>query len=188
MEEEKMVEEQSSETGETLEATEQVETPETQPGVDVEELKKKAELAENYRIRAEKAEKALKHKPQEISKEGVDSIDLIKLGKKLQDYSDDELDFVTEFAKSKKPEDVLRALENPFVQKGISAYREQLEKERLSLKPSSTQSESEQPKSLIERLKTASLAEKEKLLKEAGLYKEYRPRADRVNIGPKLSL
>lgn len=177
MEEEEKVE------GETLEATEETETPET--SVDLEELRKKAELAENYKIRAEKAEKALKRVPVNQSENPVDSIDMIKLGKKLKDYSDEELDFVTEFAKSKKPEEILKALENPFVQSGISAYREKTEKEKLTLTPTGTQSESDMPLSLTEKLNRAgSMAEKEKLLKEYGLVKEFRPRSDRTNIGP----
>lgn len=64
-----------------------------------------------------------------------------------------------------------------------SAYRQKVEKEQLSIKPSGTQSEAELPKSFAERLKSASLADKEKLLEEAGLYKNPRPRADRVNLG-----
>lgn len=63
-----------------------------------------------------------------------------------------------------------------------SAYRAKLEKE-LSLKPSGTQSESEKPVSFAEKIKNASLADKEKFLEEAGLYKNPRPRADRVNLG-----
>ena len=113
----------------------------------------------------------------------TDSIDQIKLGKKLADYSDDELDFVVDYAKSKKPEDILRALENPFVKVGIQAHREKVEKENLTLKPSSTQSESERPKTLHERLANASIEEKEKILTEVGGYKSPRPKGERQNIG-----
>ena len=63
------------------------------------------------------------------------------------------------------------------------SYRKKAEKEKLTLKPTGTQSESEKPRSLTEKLATASLADKEKILKEAGLYKEFRPRSDRTNIG-----
>lgn len=64
-----------------------------------------------------------------------------------------------------------------------SAYQIKREKE-LSLKPSGTQSESERPMSFAERLKsTASLAEKEKLLTDVGLYRSPRPREDRVSLG-----
>jgi len=112
----------------------------------------------------------------------TDSIDLIKLGKKLQDYSDEELDFVTEFAKSKKLEDILKALDNQFVQQGIISLREKVEKEKIALKPSSTQSESDSPKTLHERLTNASLEEKEKILAEIGAYKSPRPKSERQQI------
>lgn len=64
-----------------------------------------------------------------------------------------------------------------------SAYRQKVEKERLTLKPSSTQSESEKPRTLNEKLQGASLEDKEKLLTEAGYYKSPRPKSDRQNIG-----
>lgn len=64
-----------------------------------------------------------------------------------------------------------------------SAYRQKMEKEN-ALKPSSTQAVEEQPKSASQRIAAAkTLAEKEAILKELGLYKENRPRADKVTIG-----
>lgn len=66
-----------------------------------------------------------------------------------------------------------------------TAYKQKVEKEKLALKPSGTQSIENQPQTLADRLKNASLADKEKILAEAGLYKTPRPRADRVNIGPR---
>ena len=63
-----------------------------------------------------------------------------------------------------------------------SAYRSKIEKE-LSLKPSGTQSESDKPMSFTEKLRSASVADKERLLTEAGLYKSPRPRSDRVDLG-----
>lgn len=158
--------------GETLEAQEEVETPETpQESVDLEALKKQAELAENYKIRAEKAERALKAKPP-VRTDVPDSLELIKLGKKLQDYSDEELDFVTNFAKSKNPSEVLQALDNEMVQMAISAKREKVEKEKQSLKPSATQPISNPEYSMEESLENAGMEDKEKILREAGLYSE----------------
>lgn len=63
-----------------------------------------------------------------------------------------------------------------------SAYRQKVEKE-LALKPTGTQAESDKPQSLAEKLASASAADKEKILAEAGLYKSPRPRADKANIG-----
>jgi len=63
-----------------------------------------------------------------------------------------------------------------------SAYRAKQEKE-AALKPNSAQSEEDAPRSLAERLRNATVAEREEILREQGLYKEFRPRADRVKIG-----
>lgn len=69
-----------------------------------------------------------------------------------------------------------------------TAYRMKLEKEN-ALKPSSTQAVEEQPKSAGQRIAAAkTLAEKEAVLKELGLWKENRPRADKVTIGLPRSL
>lgn len=65
-----------------------------------------------------------------------------------------------------------------------SAYRAKQEKELLTLKPNGTQSESDRPMSFTERLaSTQSVAEKEKLLSEQGLYKSPRPKTDRIDLG-----
>jgi hypothetical protein len=131
------------------------------------------------------AYEAVKKSPkQEVSVGSqLDSVDLIKLGKKLQDYTDEELDFVTEFAKSKKPEDILKALENPFVKQGITASRETIEKQKLSVKPSGTQPESDAPRTLAEKLANArTLAEKQTIFEEYGLYSEPKNNPNRVII------
>lgn len=67
-----------------------------------------------------------------------------------------------------------------------SAYRAKLEAEN-ALKPSSTQAVEEGPKTLTDRLKNASIDEKEALLAEAGLWRSPRPKADKVDIGKKIS-
>lgn len=63
-----------------------------------------------------------------------------------------------------------------------SAYRQKMEKEN-ALKPSATQAVEDGPKSILDKLRNASLEEKEAILRESGLYKDPRPRADRVRIG-----
>jgi hypothetical protein len=65
------------------------------------------------------------------------------------------------------------------------AYRTKVEKEKLALKPSGTQADAERPKTFVEKLRTSSMADKEKFLTEVGLYKSPRPRTDRTNIGPR---
>lgn len=166
--------------GETLETQVEAETPtETaqEEQVDIESLKKQAELAQNlaqnYKIRAEKAEAALKKTkpvPEQVGS-SVDPVGLVRLGKNLQEYSDDELDFVLGFAKSRKPEDILEAAKNPFVQAGIQAQREKVDKEK-TLKPSGGQPEVEVKKSNQDILRNGTLAEKEELLKKLGVLRD----------------
>jgi len=175
--EETTLEEQSDDFEETEEETEEV-IPQEEDSVvlsksDYNKLKRRA-------IAYKKTPKKKAAVPK-----AIDSVDLIKLGKKLQDYSDDELDFVTEYANSKDPEKILSALENPFVQQGIAASREKLEKERLAAKPSSTQPEADIPRSLAEKLNNAgSIEEKEKILTELGLYESPKRNPNRVVIRP----
>ena len=63
-----------------------------------------------------------------------------------------------------------------------TAYRQKQEKEN-ALKPNATQSVEDAPMNLQQRLRNATLAEKEQILKDNGMYKEFRPRNDRTGIG-----
>jgi hypothetical protein len=64
-----------------------------------------------------------------------------------------------------------------------TGYQTKVEREK-ALKPNGTQPDSERKRTLSERITSAkTLDEQEKLLREAGLYKENRPRADRTRIG-----
>ncbi len=142
---------------------------------------------EHFREKFEKSEtekRALEAKMGQNQGGTTDSIDQIKLGKKLVDYSDDELDFVVSFAGSKSPEQVLKALENPYVQQGIKAQREKVEKER-AIKPSTRQLETDEEISLEQALAQAKTQdEKEKLLSEhMGYNIGNRPRSDKVYLG-----
>lgn len=95
--EEEVTEEETTE--ETTE-TEEEETPETTPE-EVEELKKKAELADNYKIRAEKAEAKLKKPPVEKKEETrLSDKDVIYLSK--TDIHEDDVEEVTKYASSNK--------------------------------------------------------------------------------------
>lgn len=66
-----------------------------------------------------------------------------------------------------------------------SAYQQKVEKEKSALKPTGTTVTEDAPTSLEARLSKEglSIADKEKLLTEAGLYKSPKRRTDAVNIG-----
>lgn len=152
------------------------------------ELKSALAQKEHFREKFEKSEadkKALEEKLNgkvDAPADSVNALDLIKLGKKLEGYSDDEIDFATTHAHSQKPEDILKTLEDPMVKLAIQGKRDQEAKEK-ALKPSGTQSDDGQPKSLDEILSTGSLADKEKILIEKGLYIPPKGKPDRTNIG-----
>jgi len=67
-----------------------------------------------------------------------------------------------------------------------AGYKAKQEKE-AALKPNATQEVEDEPKSLTDALKGASLEEKERILAEAGLWKTPRPKTDRRDIGNKIS-
>ena len=67
-----------------------------------------------------------------------------------------------------------------------SAYKQKQEAEN-ALKPNATQEVDDGPKSMLDKLRSASIEEKEALLREAGLYKDRRPGPQRVDIGNKVS-
>lgn len=124
--------------------------------------------------------KKLKEQTKTVS--GLDVVDYIDISASLEGLDQKEKEYLAK--QHKLSGDSLKDIRNSEdFTLWQSAYRQKVEKEQLSLKPSGTQSESELPKSFTERLKSASLADKEKLLEEAGLYKSPRPRPDRVQLG-----
>lgn len=174
---------------ETLHIEENGENSEKSP--ELVELEKKAILADNYKIRAEKAEKerkALEEKLNQAVKNqgekptlGVE--DYIDISASLEGLDQREKEYLASQHKlsGKSLRDIRQDEDFTLWQ---TAYRDKIEKEKLSLKPSGTQSDSDRPMSFAERLSnTQSVAEKEKLLSEAGLYKSPRPRSDRVDLG-----
>lgn len=123
-----------------------------------------------------------KLKEQTKTSTGLDVSDYIDISASLEGLDQKEKEYLAK--QHKLSGDSLKDIRNSEdFNLWQSAYRMKVEKEQLSLKPSGTQAESDVPKSFTERLKSASLADKEKLLEEAGLYKSPRPRPDRVTLG-----
>ena|SRR3990167_4780503 len=123
----------------------------------------------------------LKKQPVKTVNKSLDVEDYIDISASLEGLDQKEKTYLAEQHKlSGKSLKDIRNDENFLLWQG--AYRQKVEKEK-SLKPNSAQSESDKPRSLSEKLRGVSLEEKEKLLTEAGLYKNPRPRADRVSIG-----
>lgn len=167
---------------------EQEPAPEQNEEVVVEAPDPKAEALRQVTARAKRAEaeakvaKAEAERLRNASKSSLDVEDYIGISASLEGLDKREKEYLAQQHKlTGKPLDEIRKDEDFGLWQ--DAYRAKKEKE-LSLKPSGTQSESERPMSFAERLKsTSSLADKEKLLTDAGLYRSPRPRADRVDLG-----
>lgn len=188
-------------TGETSAAQENGENSQNTPELTSEqetellELRKKAELAENYRIRAEKAESANKQNKAALdnlkkTNGSLDVEDYIDISASLEGLDQREKSYLAEQHKlTGKPLSEIRKSEDFSF--WDSAYKQKVEKDRLSLKPSGTQSSETLPLTVENQLKNAEATgdwraefdAKQKILNEAGLYKDVRPRADKTNIG-----
>lgn len=144
----------------------------------------KAEKEEEARIAKEKELNELisKGKPEApASKAALDVEDYIDISASLEGLDQREKEYLAQQHKvtGKPLSDIRKEEDFQFWQ---TAYRQKLEKE-LALKPSGKQDDADKPKSLSDRLASASLEEKEKILSEAGLYKAPKVRPDIKKIG-----
>jgi len=73
----------------------------------------------------------------EIWEMSNDPMEVVELGKVLQDYSKDETEFIMKNAPTKNLEGIIKATENPMVQAAIQGMREKAEKESKTPSPSS---------------------------------------------------
>lgn len=121
------------------------ETPIENEGTeDLEALKKENQTLKVqkglYKTKYEELKSKLPTSPEPKKMEATpayDPIELIKLSKAINGYSEDEIDFITKFSKSSKPTDIIAAASDPWVQTAISAKREKLEKDNKIPSPSS---------------------------------------------------
>lgn len=179
-----VVEETTTVESETTENTTATETaPEVDPRLAELEAKNKQMFERAKKAEAEaKALKLQQESTKDVSTKSLDVEDYIDISASLEGLDQREKEkLAKEHKLTGRSLTEIRKDEDFLLWQG--AYRAKAEKERLTLKPSGTQSESDKPKSLTEKLATASMADKEKILKEAGLYKDFRPRADRTHIG-----
>lgn len=150
------------------------------------QLDREAEARRHLTARAKKAEadkNILEAKLRAAKKPTLDVDDYIDISASLEGLDQAEKEYIAEQHKyTGKPLKDIRNDKNFLLwQKG---HTQEVEKER-TLAPSNKQSEADRPKSLLEKLKGASIEEKEKILSERGLYRTVRPRADRQFIGGK---
>ena len=153
------------------------------------------EITVDWEKEAKRLQAELGRKQRELKKEtrkavpgtGLDVEDYIGISTALDGLDQREKARLAEEHKlSGKPLKAIRESED--YQLWQTAYRQKQEKEN-ALKPSSTQATEDMPKSATQKLRGAqTLSETEAVLRELGLYKDARPRADSVDIGARRSL
>lgn len=167
----------------------------TSPEIKEEEVvtpDKKDEAIRQLTARAKKAEAERKALEAELNKRSnlgekpaLDVEDYIDISASLEGLDQKEKErLAREHKLTGKPLGEIRKDEDFLLWQ--TAYQQKKEKETQALRPSGTQAETDKPTNFAQKLKSASLEEKEKLLSEAGLYKTPRPyRSDRTDIGPR---
>lgn len=169
------------------------EAPEEEPAStpDDKELKSALAQKDHFREKFEKAEKERKALEERLRKAAaagtnpdrasLDVEDYIDISNALSGLDREQQAYLSEQHKlTGKPLSEIR--ESAAFKRWDAGYQAEQEAER-ALHPNSAQPEADLPKSAREKLKGASLAEKEKLLAEMGLWKHPSPKSDRVKIG-----
>ena len=127
-----------------------------------------------------------------VERPTVNTVEIIKAGKKLEQYNNEEIDYISRFTgkENPTPDEILKVAEDPYVKAGINGVREKLEKEK-ELNPSTRQTEVDKPKGTMEKLAEIKKGnpfviteEREKLDAEAGLWKspQVRPVNKRIPL------
>ncbi len=104
---------------------------------------------EHFRTKAETAEAKLKElgdkntnpdDKTEIWEASTDPLEIVKLGKTLKDYNEEETEFIIQNAPTKDINGIIEATKKPFVQIAIQAMREKVATERATPSPSDASS------------------------------------------------
>lgn len=156
-----------------------------------EQLNKEVKAREQLTARAKKAEadkRALEAKLGAVEKgepAPLDVEDYIDISASLDGLDQREKAYLAEQHKlTGKPLKEIRDSED--FQLWDSAYQAKREEER-AVAPDTTQELEEGPVTLTQALQGKTPAEKEEILRNAGLYKENKVRSDRTDIGQKIS-
>lgn len=188
MEENKIEEKTSEKQEESVEETKAETKVETEADPKLSELEAKNRQLFERAKKAEDEAKALKLQHESLKKASTKSLDVedyIDISASLEGLDQREKSYLAEQHKlTGKPLTEIR--QNEDFQLWQSAYQAKVAKEK-ALKPSGTQEDSGKPLTVAERLaRTTDMAEKEKILTEAGYYKSPRPKGDRSSIGGKI--
>lgn len=105
------------------ETPQRVEEPKTEETVSMEKFNeidkaRRAFYEDNKRLKRQLAEQGLPSSNL--------TLEAIKVGKKLEKFSEDEIDSIAKIIKSDSPNDILAALDNPVIKQGIQVEREKV--------------------------------------------------------------
>jgi len=119
----------------------ETETPQTpaaeKPETQSKELQSAIAQKEHFRTKYEEAKKASPNIPG-----GSNPMEVVKLAKALEGYSEDEVSFITKNASDASIDSVIDATKDEWVQSAIHARREKVAKEKAIPSPSSVASNS----------------------------------------------
>jgi transcription elongation GreA/GreB family factor len=118
------------------------ETPTEKTGdksIDTQSLQAQKEHQREKREIAEARVKELEAKLANVptATQAVDPLEVVKLGKAVADYDEEETSFIIRNAKDKSPQGIIDASKDSWVQTAINARREKVAKEKQILGPSS---------------------------------------------------
>lgn len=116
------------------------------------------------KILKEKIAKISPKKEEGVNKWGApsDPLEVVKLGRVLKDYNEDETDFIIRNAPTKDIDGIMKAEKDPWVQSAIKFQRDKVENEKKI--PGSTSTDFSSPEKKIS--KDTSEEEVDKILKE----------------------
>lgn len=138
-EERETLEENQMET----ESSENSETEKSETSIELEKnLQSALAQKEHFRTKAEALEKEKRDLESKLKGAGqinampIEPLEVVKLGKALKDYDEEETEFIIRNASGNNPEDIVKAAGDEFVKIAIQARREKVAKEKKIPNPS----------------------------------------------------
>ena len=142
------------------------------------ELQSALAQKEHFRTKAEKLEAEKKTLEEKLKGTGqvmpTDPLEIVKLGKALAEYSEEEVDFIIRNASEKSPEGIIKASKDEWVMTAIQARRDKVEKEKQTLEPSTRTTPSKVPieSTPVEKLRELTPEQRAEYYKKVGIKKK----------------
>ena len=141
------------------------------------ELQSALAQKQHFRSKAEKLEAEKKALEEKLKGTGqvmpTDPLEIVKLGKALAEYSEEEVDFIIRNATEKSPEGIIKASKDEWVATAVQARRDKVEKEKQTLEPSTRTTPSKIPieETPVEKLRELTPEQRTEYYKKVGIKK-----------------